>query len=64
MNAISTKLSPEEIEIAQKIWTDLREGAADAHEQLNAASESIRTAILEALVEAMHARKTTSRPFG
>ena len=57
-------LQPEEREAAHRIWLDLKRGAADAHERLNAAPEHIRTAILEALVIAMNTRNTAHNPFG
>jgi len=63
-NAEHFKLQPDEIEIALKIWLDLKHGVADAHNRLQAAPEHIRDAILEALVIAIDKRGTMDKRRG
>ncbi|RYZ89577.1 MAG: hypothetical protein EOP04_06440 [Proteobacteria bacterium] len=51
MNEELTKgMSSQEIELACKLWDDLKSGVSEAHTRLQTVSEAVRDAILKALV--------------
>lgn len=57
------ELHPDELRVARELWEDLRHGVEGAHDKLRDVPHKVRTAILGALVVAMHTRNTAENPF-
>jgi len=62
-NANVCKLEPDEKQVADQLWRDLRSGKKDAHERLAAVPSKISSAVLAAILIAMDTRDSSQNPF-